>query len=96
MCNIMIKLLGAATVAMGLRGWAVCRMLGVKGGAPIGEKNGQFGHGARGKDTIAARKLANLLQRIGYIVLTPPANRTYWFLATQIAERCHPGRIRFQ
>ena len=35
-----------------LNGWTVCRFDGARGGAPEGERNGNYRHGARTKATI--------------------------------------------
>jgi hypothetical protein len=43
-------------------GWKVCRMHGARGGAPEGERNGNYRHGARTKETIALRKLIKSLR----------------------------------
>jgi hypothetical protein len=45
-----------------VRGWQVCRMHGARGGAPEGERNGNYRHGARSKETIELRKLIKSLR----------------------------------
>jgi hypothetical protein len=44
-------------LAPAVRGWKVCRMHGARGGAPEGERNGNYKHGARSKETIKLWKL---------------------------------------
>jgi hypothetical protein len=48
--------------APAVRGWQVCRMHGARGGAPEGERNGNYRHGARSKETIELRKLIKSLR----------------------------------
>ena len=50
--------------APAMRGWSVCYHHGAGGGAPKGERNGQYRHGAHTNEAIAARKLANLLRQL--------------------------------
>jgi len=45
-----------------VRGWSVCRMHGARGGAPEGERNGNYRHGARSKETIAFWRLIKALR----------------------------------
>jgi len=45
-----------------VRGWSVCRMHGARGGAPEGERNGNYRHGARTKETIAFWRLIKALR----------------------------------
>jgi hypothetical protein len=44
------------------QGWNACRMHGARGGAPEGERNGNYKHGARTKEMIAFRKLIKSLR----------------------------------
>jgi hypothetical protein len=50
-----------------VRGYRVCRMHGARGGAPEGERNGNFKHGGCTKqataDSRAVNELARLLRR---------------------------------
>ncbi len=46
-----------------VRGWAVCRMHGARGGAKIGPANPNWKHGARSGKTVALRKLVNTMGR---------------------------------
>ncbi|HEV2623765.1 MAG TPA: hypothetical protein VGV62_01385, partial [Xanthobacteraceae bacterium] len=45
-----------------VRGWKVCRMHGARGGAPEGERNGNYRHGARSKETIDLLRLIKSLR----------------------------------
>ena len=45
-----------------VRSWKVCRMHGARGGAPEGERNGNYRHGARTKEASELRKL---IRRLG-------------------------------
>ena len=56
-CRARSKRSGLPCRAPAVRGWQVCRMHGARGGAPEGERNGNFRHGARTKETIALWKL---------------------------------------
>jgi hypothetical protein len=51
------KRTGRRCKAPAVRGFRVCRMHGARGGAPEGERNGNYRHGARSKETIALWKL---------------------------------------
>ena len=50
--------------APAVRGWAVCRMHGARGGAPNGVRNGAYVHGGRGKDAGETRKMIKALVRL--------------------------------
>jgi hypothetical protein len=56
-CTAKSKRTGQRCRAPAVKGWKVCRMHGARGGAPEGEKNGNYKHGARTKEMIALRKL---------------------------------------
>lgn len=45
-CRAMSKRSGLPCKAPAVRGWQVCRMHGARGGAPQGERNGNYRHGA--------------------------------------------------
>ena len=46
-----------------MRGCRVCRMHGARGGAPSGERNGNYRDGTRTKEAVQAVRLVNLLSR---------------------------------
>jgi len=48
--------------ALAARGWKVCRMHGVRSGAPEGKRNGNYRHVARSKETIALWKFIKSLR----------------------------------
>jgi hypothetical protein len=54
---------GQRCKAPAVRGFRVCRMHGARGGAPEGERNGNYRHGARSKETIALWKLIKSMKR---------------------------------
>jgi hypothetical protein len=47
-----------------VRGWRVCRMHGARGGAPEGERKGNYRHGARTKEAIELTKLIRTLAKL--------------------------------
>jgi hypothetical protein len=47
-----------------VRGWNVCRMHGAGGGAPSGEHNGNYRHGGRTTETMAASVCIQALVRL--------------------------------
>ena len=51
----------ASRTSPAVKGWKVCRMHGARGGAPEGEKNGNYKHGARTKEMIALPSLGTKL-----------------------------------
>jgi hypothetical protein len=60
-CTARSKRSGQRCRAPAVEGWRVCRMHGARGGAPEGERNGNYRHGARTKEAIALRKLIRKL-----------------------------------
>jgi hypothetical protein len=56
-CQATSKRTGQRCKAPAVRGFRVCRMHGARGGAPEGERNGNYRHGGRSKETIALWKL---------------------------------------
>lgn len=46
-CHAKAKTTGSRCKAPACRGWAVCRMHGARGGAPVGPANGAWQHGDR-------------------------------------------------
>jgi hypothetical protein len=63
-CNAKSKRTGQRCRAPAVRGYRVCRMHGARGGAPEGERNGNFKHGARTKQAIADTRAVNELVRL--------------------------------
>jgi len=61
-CTAKSKRTGRRCRAPAVRGWKVCRMLGARGGAPEGKRNGNYRHGARSKETIELWKLIKSLR----------------------------------
>lgn len=64
-CSARSKRTGLPCRAPAVKGWAVCRMHGARGGAPSGERHGQYRHGMRTQEAIAERRsLAELRQMV--------------------------------
>ena len=61
-CTARSKRSGQCCRAPAVKGWKVCRMHGARGGAPEGERNGNYRHGARTKEVIA---LTKFIRRLG-------------------------------
>jgi hypothetical protein len=57
-CAAKSKRTGRLCRAPAVRGWTVCYLHGARGGAPAGESNGMYRHGARTKEAKALRKLS--------------------------------------
>jgi hypothetical protein len=51
-CQAKSKRSGLRCKSPAVRGYRVCRMHGARGGAPEGERNGNYRHGARTKEAI--------------------------------------------
>jgi hypothetical protein len=51
-CTARSKRTGQPCRSPAVRGWKVCRMHGARSGAPEGERNGNYHHGARTKATV--------------------------------------------
>ena len=51
-CRAKSKRSGLRCKSPAVRGFRVCRMHGARGGAPEGDRNGNYRHGARTKQTI--------------------------------------------
>jgi hypothetical protein len=60
-CRAKSKRTGLPCRSPAVRGYRVCRMHGARGGAPTGERNGKYRHGARTKEAIQAVRLVSLL-----------------------------------
>jgi hypothetical protein len=63
-CTATSKRSGRPCQAPAVRGWAVCRMHGARGGGPSGRANGAYVHGER-TEAAAARR-AGLRELIRY------------------------------
>jgi hypothetical protein len=62
-CHAQSKRTGEPCRAPAVRGWQVCRMHGARGGAPKGERNGNYRHGARTRETMEAVQLIKSVWR---------------------------------
>ena len=56
-CAARCKRSGLPCRAPAVRGWAVCRMHGARGGAPTGRRNGAWRHGGRTREMEELRAL---------------------------------------
>lgn len=56
-CHAKAKTTGQRCKAPAVNGWAVCRMHGAGGGAPMGKANGAWRHGGRTLEAIETRRL---------------------------------------
>lgn len=63
-CRAKSKRTGLPCRSPAVGGYRVCRMHGAGGGAPKGTQNGNFRHGGRTKEAIAASRYVNQLARI--------------------------------
>jgi hypothetical protein len=63
-CKAHSKRTGLPCGSPAVDGWNVCRMHGARGGAPKGRGNGNYRHGARTRDTMAATKAVRALARL--------------------------------
>ena len=62
-CTARSKRSGLPCKAPAVRGWAVCRFHGARGGHAPGKDHPQYQHGGRSRDTEEIRKLVNALTR---------------------------------
>ena len=62
-CTAHSKRTGRPCGSPAVSGWSVCRMHGARGGAPAGKRNGNYRHGGRTRDTMAALAMVNALAR---------------------------------
>jgi hypothetical protein len=62
-CHARTKRTGLQCKGPAVNGWKVCRMHGARGGAPSGERNGQYCHGRRTKAVLAERRELMVLLR---------------------------------
>ena len=63
-CRAKSKRTGQPCRAPAIRGYRVCRMHRARGGAPTGERNGNYRHGACTKEAINAIRYINALRRL--------------------------------
>jgi hypothetical protein len=63
-CHAKSRRIGKHCGAPAVRGYRVCRMHGAGGGAPTGERNGNYRNGTRTKEAIQAGRLVNFLSRL--------------------------------
>ena len=63
-CTAKSKRTGKPCGAPAVRGCRVCRMHGARGGAPTGERNGNYRQGTRTKQAVQSVRLVNLLSRL--------------------------------
>jgi len=63
-CSAKSKRTGQPCRSPAVNGWAVCRMHGAGGGAPEGQRNGNYRHGDRTKRTLAALMAVRVLGRL--------------------------------
>lgn len=63
-CAAKSKRTGRRCGAPAVCGWTVCYHHGARGGAPNGEANGAYRHGARSYQAVALRKLARMMGRM--------------------------------
>jgi glucans biosynthesis protein len=63
-CKAKSKRTGLRCRSPAMNGYCVCRMHGARGGAPTGNGNGNYRHGARTKEAIQAVRYVNLLSRL--------------------------------
>jgi hypothetical protein len=62
-CSARSKRTGEPCRAPAVRGWAVCRMHGARGGAGRGKANGNWKHGGRSTDATLMRRMVAELVR---------------------------------
>jgi hypothetical protein len=62
-CKATAKRTGNRCQSPAVTGFAVCRMHGARGGAPSGERNGNYRHGGSTKKTIAVMAEMRALMR---------------------------------
>ncbi len=62
-CSATSKRTGKRCRAPAVRGWAVCRFHGARGGAPKGAQNGKYKHGLYTNEAIEERRALSALLR---------------------------------
>ena len=50
--------------APAVKGWAVCRMHGARGGAPSGERNGAYRHGGYTQEALVASQYVRAMVKL--------------------------------
>ncbi len=63
-CSATSKRTGKRCRAPAVRGWAVCRFHGARGGAPKGAQNGNYKHGLYMNEAIEERRALSALLRV--------------------------------
>ena len=63
-CHARSKRTGKRCQAAAVKGWTVCRHHGAGGGAPKGERNGNYRHGHYTKEAKAERQAISLLLKL--------------------------------
>ena len=63
-CSATSKRTGKPCQAPAVRGWAVCRFHGARGGAPKGAQNGSYKHGIYMNEAIEERRALSALLRV--------------------------------
>ncbi len=63
-CSATSKRTGKPCRAPAVRGWAVCRFHGARGGAPKGAQNGSYKHGLYMNEAIEERRALSALVRV--------------------------------
>ena len=63
-CSATSKRTGKRCRAPAVRGWAVCRFHGARGGAPRGAQNGSYKHGLYMNEAIEERRALSALLRV--------------------------------
>ncbi len=63
-CSATSKRTGKPCQAPAVRGWAVCRFHGARGGAPKGARNGSYKHGLYMNEAIEERRALSALLRV--------------------------------
>ena len=62
-CSATSKRTGKPCQAPAVKGWAVCRFHGARGGGPEGNRNGRYRHGLCTKEAVEERRLLRELLR---------------------------------
>ena len=62
-CSAKSKRSGMPCRAPAVKGWAVCRMHGARGGQKEGVEHSQYKHGGRSIDILMVRRLSSALAR---------------------------------
>jgi hypothetical protein len=68
-CHARCKRTGVRCKAPAVSGWHVCRMHGAGGGAPSGERNGNYKHGRRTREAMSRRAALRMLLKESHHLL---------------------------